>query len=555
MSNHIARHGLSRDRDELLQSINDEDILNLASSYHNGDPCEFFRSSARGSSNVCFFVSFNSGDRWVVRVPMQPCLSFDAKVKIDREVATMKILAERTTIPIPKVVAHSLSGRRRFGPPEYIILEYVEGTALTSESCGRMNHRLKLYLYQQLADMYAQLRRITFPAIGALGFGEGGSIEVVQGPVSCEYNMHALEGVTPSGAREFFGPEGIHTSATEYASSLLKMVRNRFEQSPASVTSETDSITKLYYLEQFESTVSSWVNPARDAKPFVLTHGNFKQKNIIVDEAMNIKAITNWQWSRVVPLQFFNPPRWLVTDRIKSMCWPATFDIHVTQLNLLRAALQEREQELYRRTRLYNEWSKIDRGGGLLVAAALEEIDLDAIIAIGADYQDHGKRPIARIEKFTSSNPGQRVIVAKKLQDKENYDEACKKQQLGEFVPRPPYKPKKRISEMQKETVDYWIRSPQFYERQREKERERRKALELEKAKEMEVEKENGNNAATDNPSAGWLKRTAAQMQESRENGEGSGLELSPMQDPQDTAEGRASRLPRLDFMMDSVSS
>lgn len=41
--------------------------------------------------NVCCFVEFDGdGERWVVRVPLEPCLAFGGASKLDSEVATMQ---------------------------------------------------------------------------------------------------------------------------------------------------------------------------------------------------------------------------------------------------------------------------------------------------------------------------------------------------------------------------------------------------------------------------------------------------------------------------------
>jgi len=84
-----------RDRDRFIASICHEDVCSLAASYHNGDACKFFKPPVRGSYNICYFVQFHSpingaGDRWVVRVPLAPCLAFGGKSKLETEIATMQ---------------------------------------------------------------------------------------------------------------------------------------------------------------------------------------------------------------------------------------------------------------------------------------------------------------------------------------------------------------------------------------------------------------------------------------------------------------------------------
>ena len=84
-----------RDRDRFIDSIRHDDVCSLAASHHNGDACTFFKPPVRGSYNICYFVQFGSlndrdGDRWVVRVPLAPCLAFGSRSKLESEVATMQ---------------------------------------------------------------------------------------------------------------------------------------------------------------------------------------------------------------------------------------------------------------------------------------------------------------------------------------------------------------------------------------------------------------------------------------------------------------------------------
>lgn len=107
MRNKIAEHRVHEARDRFIKSIKEDDIRRLASSYHNDDPCTFFKPPTRGSYNICFFVKFHSpstqrtshdateqadesGSSWVVRVPLDPYLSIPAYEKLETEVTVMQ---------------------------------------------------------------------------------------------------------------------------------------------------------------------------------------------------------------------------------------------------------------------------------------------------------------------------------------------------------------------------------------------------------------------------------------------------------------------------------
>lgn len=86
----LVQTRVHRARDEFIASINQEQVCNLASLYRNGDNCHPFADPTRGSYNVCYFVQFEDGERWVVRVPLEPCLAFGGKYKLESEIATMQ---------------------------------------------------------------------------------------------------------------------------------------------------------------------------------------------------------------------------------------------------------------------------------------------------------------------------------------------------------------------------------------------------------------------------------------------------------------------------------
>ena len=82
----VVQSRVHRERDRFITSILESKVLALASSHHNATPCEFFARPKRGS----YFVQFPDEVKWVVRVPLTPCLAFGARSKLESEVATMQ---------------------------------------------------------------------------------------------------------------------------------------------------------------------------------------------------------------------------------------------------------------------------------------------------------------------------------------------------------------------------------------------------------------------------------------------------------------------------------
>ncbi|KAM5347123.1 hypothetical protein ACJ41O_010128 [Fusarium nematophilum] len=454
MPNLVFQDRLQKERGRFIDAIDESAIRQLASSYHNGDECHFFQPYTHGRFIVSYFVRFSDGDSWVVRVPISPCLSFDAQQQIEREVATMqlssrfcsrcgdigpnlwalcRLVSQRTAIPTPRVIAHSLDGSS-FGVRSFVVVEYVQGKLLSGIRVSGLAPEKRAALYQGLGDVYAQLRRLGFAKIGALGFTADGDIEVTQGPVSVEFNTLELEGVQPSRACEFRGPQGSLSSASQYVSALLDMARNTFVNSPVVTQDEADGAQTLYYIDQFDRFVrDEWLDSSSDHGPFVMSHGNLIDRNLMVDGEMRIVAVLGWEWSRIVPLQLFNPPLWLVSKSPELLASRQFYERHVEELEKFRAVLCQRERALFGNTILSCEWANVERGGGVLAAAALESMDLEAIFYFGFRYRDDFQVPSERVDEFMARDPARSELVAKKVRDGQAYDRQCQRLRLGEY--------------------------------------------------------------------------------------------------------------------------
>jgi hypothetical protein len=90
LKDRIVQSRVHRERDQFIASIPEHQVLALASSYRNAAPCDFFDKPKRGSFNICYFVQFPDDVKWVVRVPLAPCLAFGGRRKLESEVAAMQ---------------------------------------------------------------------------------------------------------------------------------------------------------------------------------------------------------------------------------------------------------------------------------------------------------------------------------------------------------------------------------------------------------------------------------------------------------------------------------
>ncbi|KAH6668536.1 hypothetical protein B0J14DRAFT_601128 [Halenospora varia] len=114
-----------------LRKYNTNGIEKLAAKYRNGDKCICVKMN-NGSFNWCFKVVFDDGTEWAVRFPVAGNVMYPEE-KVRREVAVMRFMKERTTIPVPEVIAFGMAADNHdpeMGP--FIIEEWIDGVTLST---------------------------------------------------------------------------------------------------------------------------------------------------------------------------------------------------------------------------------------------------------------------------------------------------------------------------------------------------------------------------------------------------------------------------------------
>jgi aminoglycoside phosphotransferase (APT) family kinase protein len=201
-----------------------------------------------------------------------------------------RLIASKTTIPIPRVIAYALAD-----DPEplssFLILEFVEGQKLDLRQLDKLSEEQLTNLYTSLADIYIQLRRLEFPSIGCLGSGLD-DIQVNKKVTSIDINMQELEGLRPSEIQAlYYEPNGRLTSANKYVEILLDISDNAFAKGRGSVLSEDVGGDALYHLHLFREFAQEWVDPNLDQGLFFIIHGDLKAFNLVIDKDMLIVSV------------------------------------------------------------------------------------------------------------------------------------------------------------------------------------------------------------------------------------------------------------------------
>ncbi|CAI6311274.1 unnamed protein product [Periconia digitata] len=83
---------------------------------------------ATGFDNLVLELSFSDNAYWIARIPYRT-VDDSTKTSLLSEIATMNIVRQRTSIPIPRIFGFEISAEQPFGYP-YILMECLGGRQL-----------------------------------------------------------------------------------------------------------------------------------------------------------------------------------------------------------------------------------------------------------------------------------------------------------------------------------------------------------------------------------------------------------------------------------------
>lgn len=428
--NERTQRSVHGQRDDFISQLRsrENDILKLAATKCGQPTAEFFQSEVcgdyytRGSYNATFFIRLANGQKCVLRIPLRPCLAYCPHRKLECEIATMQHLSNCTTIPVPKVMAYRIE---KADDPlsTFAILEHIDGKRLSPAELDNTPSENRLELYKSLADVYIQLRRQEFPSIGKLTKGVD-RVCVGEKTASIMMNMMQLEGLDPIHIQNSYHDEsGLLKSANIYTKMLLSIGYSAFLKSPNAVMVDM-GLENLHHHFLFSKYVETWIEPGLDEGPFVLIHGDLHLSNMVVDDDLRLVGVLDWEWSRVVPVQYFSPPLWLSNRNEVQLAYPISWECYcVTEFAKFLRVVKSREEDMYQNNLLYDEWTrKMTDRAGPLVANALENwTDVDWFIFQRSFDQDPSLKETA-LEAFAADDPLRTQLAEMKEHDCRIYE-------------------------------------------------------------------------------------------------------------------------------------
>lgn len=194
--------------EKVIDSKNE--IVNFVASRQEGGKAGEFVRYFRGSFNLSLHIRFHDvGSSVIIRFPKPGHTATALRdEKVTNEVQFMKFLAQKTMIPLPRVISWGLTKEspQQLGP--FIIMEYIDGIRLSiylkqpTENDQEdvvlkpdIDDAILDTIYDQIADYMVQLSELDFTGIGAISEVHTSNVWSVTGrPLT--YNMNELATVS-----------------------------------------------------------------------------------------------------------------------------------------------------------------------------------------------------------------------------------------------------------------------------------------------------------------------------------------------------------------------
>lgn len=235
-------------------------------------------SFTHGCCNIVLEVSFSDGVYWIARIPHTSVTASAARRNtrdLQSEMATLRTIKERTSIPVPQVFNCAVFPDNEVGWP-YMLMEYLPGRVLGGPIASRVPPEHLSKVAKQTADVLFQLHHLTFDRLGRLWRGEEGD-----GPLE----------VIPIGS----GPEP--------QTSLEWFYAHRQDENRSALQGHPDDPEWRTACWVLKTALPHIIIEDRARGPFPLCNLDLHHSNFLFDDDYNLTGVIDWTQAQAVPLE------------------------------------------------------------------------------------------------------------------------------------------------------------------------------------------------------------------------------------------------------------
>ncbi|KAF2801186.1 hypothetical protein K505DRAFT_403580 [Melanomma pulvis-pyrius CBS 109.77] len=222
---------------------------------------------ATGFNKLVFELAFSDNIYWIARIPYRT-IDDNTKTSLLSEIATMNIVRQRTSIPIPRIFEFEMSVDEPFGYP-YILMEYLGGRKLDDGLATSIPRQHQTKAAKQLANV----------RIGRLWCGETADQPVEIIPMAWHHSPGPLE------------------TSLEYFHNQ-RQGENR--EIVALYPKDADWLTACWVLK---TALAHTVIEDRVRGPFPLCHLDLHFGNLLFDNEYNLTGVIDWSHAQAAPIE------------------------------------------------------------------------------------------------------------------------------------------------------------------------------------------------------------------------------------------------------------
>ncbi|WQF83293.1 Putative aminoglycoside phosphotransferase, protein kinase-like domain superfamily [Colletotrichum destructivum] len=333
-------------------------LCSIALSANRGLKCVALDRVASGLNNVVRELECSDQTRWAARVPIERGGPPQAgRIELGTEVATMQFITERSSLPVPRILAYDTDEDNAAAVP-FMLIEILPGIVAMDALGGYGEHR------------GVQMTALSLPKIGTITRSPDGG-----------YKSGPLLGIgSPfDTAAAFFKAWADTVEFKRDKETITRMMQR------GPIVAEH----MVAIIDGFPRRIKAMASrrSRHNEGPSPLCHGDFLRSNIMVDKAsFNVTGVIDWEDAGTVPWELVAFPEFL-------QAMPPSFDLpqHYSQDG---QPLGQDARERWRERREYVEMFKSaerDGGGDDLLSAHLSSDRSQALAYLYGAFTSTGK--------------------------------------------------------------------------------------------------------------------------------------------------------------------
>ncbi len=186
-------------------------------------------------------------------------------------------------------------------------MDKMPGESLHHWDFSTLPRERRIFLFSQLGDILGQLQRLRFGSTGSLYPGPNGDATFTIGS-----SLYLIENDSAVNLGGYDKTQTTFSSAFDAVKDMFTILEKAYD---IPITDGGPDITikrEIFAMNSLKSSLSDSAHPfwSRET-PMMLSHGDLRCANIMVDENMQIQAIIDWEWVLILPQQLCTPPLWV----------------------------------------------------------------------------------------------------------------------------------------------------------------------------------------------------------------------------------------------------